>query len=84
MPEIHFDRYYRYDALTSLLNAFAAEYPALNVRTLCQRVPEGQVLIVLPFVVKAACGVVGHVTLKFCRSPRKSLSRGHTATVSSW
>ncbi len=29
MPEIHFDRYYRYQALTDLLNAFAAEYPDL-------------------------------------------------------
>jgi murein tripeptide amidase MpaA len=29
MPEIHFDRYYRYDELTELLKAYAAEFPAL-------------------------------------------------------
>lgn len=29
MPEIHFDRYYRYDELTTLLQAYAAEYPQL-------------------------------------------------------
>lgn len=29
MPEIHFDRYYRYDDLTRLLHAFAQEYPQL-------------------------------------------------------
>lgn len=29
MPEIHFDRYYRYAALTELLTAFASEYPQL-------------------------------------------------------
>lgn len=29
MPEIHFDRYYRYDELTDLLHAFAQEYPQL-------------------------------------------------------
>ncbi|MCE9560180.1 MAG: carboxypeptidase, partial [Armatimonadetes bacterium] len=29
MPEIKFDRYYRYDALTELLQAFAKEYPKL-------------------------------------------------------
>jgi len=29
MPEIHFDRYYRYDALTELLQAYAEEYPQL-------------------------------------------------------
>ncbi|GAB4529287.1 MAG: M14 family metallopeptidase [Anaerolineae bacterium] len=35
MPEIHFDRYYRYDDLTTLLQAYAAEYPALvQVRSL--------------------------------------------------
>lgn len=27
MPEIHFDRYYRYDELTRLLRAYAGEYP---------------------------------------------------------
>ncbi len=27
MPEIHFDRYYRYDDLTRLLHAYAAEFP---------------------------------------------------------
>jgi murein tripeptide amidase MpaA len=27
MPQIHFDRYYRYDDLTRLLQAYAAEYP---------------------------------------------------------
>jgi murein tripeptide amidase MpaA len=29
MPEIHFDRYYRYDDLTRLLHAYAEEYPEL-------------------------------------------------------
>lgn len=29
MPDIHFDRYYRYDDLTRLLHAYAAEYPQL-------------------------------------------------------
>jgi murein tripeptide amidase MpaA len=29
MPTIHFDRYYRYDDLTHLLHAYAAEYPHL-------------------------------------------------------
>ena len=29
MPEIAFDRYYRYDELTALLQAYAAEFPAL-------------------------------------------------------
>jgi murein tripeptide amidase MpaA len=29
MPEIHFDRFYRYDELTRLLHAFAEEYPKL-------------------------------------------------------
>jgi murein tripeptide amidase MpaA len=29
MPDIHFDRYYRYDDLTQLLHAFAAEHPTL-------------------------------------------------------
>jgi len=29
MPEIHFDRYYRYDALTDLVKAYADEYPDL-------------------------------------------------------
>lgn len=29
MPEIHFDRYYRYDDLTRLLHAYAAEFPQL-------------------------------------------------------
>lgn len=29
MPEIHFDRYYRYDDLTRLLRAYADEYPQL-------------------------------------------------------
>lgn len=29
MPDIHFDRFYRYDDLTRLLNAYATEYPAL-------------------------------------------------------
>ena len=29
MPDIHFDRYYRYDDLTTLLRAFADEYPRL-------------------------------------------------------
>ncbi|MBL8161707.1 MAG: carboxypeptidase [Anaerolineae bacterium] len=29
MPEIHFDRYYRYDDLTRLIQAYAAEYPRL-------------------------------------------------------
>lgn len=29
MPEIHYDRYYRYDDLTRLLHAFAGEYPHL-------------------------------------------------------
>jgi len=29
MPEVHFDRYYRYDDLTRLLHAYAAEFPHL-------------------------------------------------------
>jgi len=29
MPEVSFDRYYRYDDLTRILHAFAEEYPAL-------------------------------------------------------
>ncbi|MBC7869443.1 MAG: carboxypeptidase, partial [Chitinophagaceae bacterium] len=29
MPEIHFDRYYRYEELTALLQAYAGEYPQL-------------------------------------------------------
>lgn len=29
MPEVHFDRYYRYDELTELLQAFEAEHPNL-------------------------------------------------------
>ena len=29
MPDVQFDRYYRYDDLTQILQAFAAEYPAL-------------------------------------------------------
>ncbi len=29
MPEIHFDRFYRYDDLTNLLHAYAKEYPQL-------------------------------------------------------
>lgn len=29
MPEPRFDTYYRYDELTRLLQAYAAEYPAL-------------------------------------------------------
>ncbi len=29
MPEIHFDRYYRYDDLTRLVQAYAAEFPNL-------------------------------------------------------
>ena len=29
MPAIAFDRYYRYDDLTRLLNEYAAEYPQL-------------------------------------------------------
>jgi murein tripeptide amidase MpaA len=29
MPRVHFDRYYRYDDLTQLLHAFAAEFPRL-------------------------------------------------------
>ncbi|MFN7210247.1 MAG: M14 family metallopeptidase [Aggregatilineales bacterium] len=29
MPEIHFDRYYRYDDLTRLLHAYAEEFPQL-------------------------------------------------------
>lgn len=29
MPEVHFDRYYRYDDLTRILHAFAQEYPTL-------------------------------------------------------
>ncbi|GAB4550225.1 MAG: M14 family metallopeptidase [Anaerolineae bacterium] len=29
MPEIHFDRYYRYDDITRLLHAYAEEYPQL-------------------------------------------------------
>jgi murein tripeptide amidase MpaA len=29
MPDIQFDRYYRYDKLTQLLQAFASEYPSL-------------------------------------------------------
>lgn len=29
MPEIHFDRYYRYEQLTTLLHAYAEEYPGL-------------------------------------------------------
>lgn len=29
MPELYFDRYYRYDDLTRILRAFAAEYPNL-------------------------------------------------------
>ncbi len=29
MPEVHFDRYYRYDDLTKILKAFAEEYPKL-------------------------------------------------------
>jgi hypothetical protein len=29
MPEIHFDRFYRYSELTALAQAFAAEYPHL-------------------------------------------------------
>jgi murein tripeptide amidase MpaA len=29
MPEIHFDRYYRYDDLTRLLHSFAEDYPEL-------------------------------------------------------
>lgn len=29
MPDIHFDRYYRYDDLTGLLHAYAQEYPGL-------------------------------------------------------
>src|SRR5271157_5767346 len=29
MPAIAFDRYYRFDELTELLKAFAAEYPSL-------------------------------------------------------
>lgn len=29
MPDIHFDRYYKYDDITRLLQAFAAEYPQL-------------------------------------------------------
>jgi murein tripeptide amidase MpaA len=27
MPDIHFDRYYKYDQITALLQAFAADYP---------------------------------------------------------
>lgn len=35
MPEIHFDRYYRYDDLTRLLQAYAAEFPTLvNVESM--------------------------------------------------
>lgn len=33
MPEIAFDRYYRYDDLTALLHRFAAEYPGLVALT---------------------------------------------------
>jgi len=29
MPDIHFDRYYRYEELTALLQAYAEEYPSL-------------------------------------------------------
>ena len=29
MPDIQFDRYYRYDDLTRLLHAYAAEFPNL-------------------------------------------------------
>lgn len=29
MPDVQFDRYYRYDALTEILKGFAAEYPQL-------------------------------------------------------
>lgn len=29
MPDVRFDRYYRYEALTDILRAFAAEYPQL-------------------------------------------------------
>lgn len=29
MPDIHFDRYYRYDALTEIVQGWAAEYPHL-------------------------------------------------------
>ena len=29
MPDVHFDRYYRYDDLTHILQGFAADYPAL-------------------------------------------------------
>ncbi len=29
MPEVHFDRYYRYDELTGLLHAYAEEFPDL-------------------------------------------------------
>ncbi|MCS6872877.1 MAG: M14 family zinc carboxypeptidase, partial [Anaerolineae bacterium] len=29
MPEIHFDRYYRYDDLARLLHAYAEEFPQL-------------------------------------------------------
>ena len=29
MPDVAFDRYYRYDDLSRLLRAFASEYPAL-------------------------------------------------------
>ncbi len=29
MPEVHFDRYYRYDDLTRILHSFAQEFPKL-------------------------------------------------------
>ncbi len=29
MPDLHFDRYYRYDSLTNILHGFAQEYPHL-------------------------------------------------------
>ena len=29
MPEVRFDTYYRYDDLTRILHAYAAEYPDL-------------------------------------------------------
>ena len=29
MPEVRFDRYYRYEELTAILQAYAAEFPEL-------------------------------------------------------
>lgn len=42
MPEIHFDRYYRYDDLTRLLHAYAAEYPNLVSLTSIGKSYEGR------------------------------------------